>query len=974
MLYFQRIVVANIPPGPETAGCQRHATIPQAVAHDEGILQPPLAAAGTRGLSYIGIQRQRSLDGKGGSAARVWHDFGRFGTANACGGAILPALADTEASRFRIATNGLAQAESDTLAARALSVATLVRLSLLLAGLWIPQLVAQPPGIEFGRDIEPIFRERCIACHGPANQSGGLRLDHSAVGMRGGNSGVVIKVGDGSGSRLVQMLSRPASQGPVMPLGGERLSSEQIKLITAWIDQGAQWSDSGTSGAEPSRGAAHWSFAPPARPEVPQARASAWVRNPIDSFVAAKLESQGIEPSPEAPPAVLLRRLSLDLIGIPPSPGEVAAFAGGEVSLEQAAERLLASPHAGEMDALHWLDQARFGESDGYQADYIRPYAWRWRHWVIDAFNRNLGFDRFTVEQVAGDLIPSASLGQVVATGFHRNALRNREGGFPLEMDRVERAVERTSTVATVWLGLTVGCARCHDHKFDPISQSDFYGLYAFFNTAIEHDIDAPLAGERRPYLARRPEFERRRTELFRRYRIPELQAYWETRILAAASKPSSGLEPIWRILWDLLQFELDGGAETVRTASERRTAKQSDLLSAYFVTNVVGGYDFQTPEGFENLDFAELKREFKALQEQFPALTQANTMADNPAPPETRILVRGDYRNPGIPVAPSAPSALPPLPAGRPDRLALARWLVSADNPLTARVAVNRIWQRYFGTGLVATSDDFGTRGERPSHPDLLDWLAVEFMESGWDAKALSRLIVTSATYRQSSDVRRDLSEIDPANRLLARQSRIRLPAEIIRDSAFAAAGVLDRRIGGESVRPYLPAGATEIGFGDFVKWPQSEGADKFRRGLYIFRQRTLPYPQLETFDAPDTVQPVCQRDRSTTPLQALTLLNDPVFEEAAKELGARVQREGGSSVNERLRYAFRLCVAREPNTEELNRLAAYHGRQRQILIDEARESESTERAEPAAGTEDALWAAVASVLLNLVEFVTRS
>ena len=853
-------------------------------------------------------------------------------------------------------------------------MATLVRLSLLLAGLWIPQLVAQPPRIEFGRDIEPIFRERCLACHGLANQSGGLRLDGPTAAMRGGNSGAAIKVGDGSGSRLVQMLSRPASQGPVMPLGGERLSSGQIELITAWIDQGAQWPDSSTSGEGSSQSTAHWSFVPPVRPDVPQARASAWVRNPIDSFVAAKLESQGIEPSPAATPAVLLRRLSLDLIGIPPSHSEVAAFTGGEVSYEQAVERLLASPHAGEMQALHWLDQARFGESDGYQADYIRPYAWRWRHWVIDALNRNLGFDRFTVEQVAGDLIPGASLSQVVATGFHRNALHNREGGFPLEMDRVERVVERTSTVATVWLGLTVGCARCHDHKFDPISQRDFYGLYAFFNTAIERDIDAPLAGERRPYFARRPEFERRRSELFQRYRITELQAYWETRILAAASSPSSDLEPIWRILWDLLEFELDSGPETVRTAPDQRTVKQSDLLSAYFVKNVVGGYDFQTPMGFENLDFAELKREFKALEEHFPALTQAYTMAENPDPPETRILVRGDYRNPGIPVAPSAPSALPPLPAGGPDRLALARWLVSADNPLTARVAVNRVWQRYFGTGLVATSDDFGTRGERPSHPELLDWLALEFMETGWDAKALSRLIVNSATYRQSSDVRPDLSETDPANRLLARQSRIRLPAEIIRDSAFAAAGLLDRRIGGASVRPYLPAGATEIGFGNFVKWPQSEAADKFRRGLYIFRQRTLPYPQLETFDAPDTVQPVCQRDRSTTPLQALTLLNDPVFEEAAKALGARVQREGGSSVNERLRYAFRLCVAREPSAEELNRLAAYHERQRRILVDEADELERAERAGPPTGAEDAVWAAVASVLLNLVEFVTRS
>ena len=853
-------------------------------------------------------------------------------------------------------------------------MATPFRLSLLLVSLWIPPLAAQTVQIDFRTDIEPILRQRCIACHGPANQSGGLRLDSAAAATRGGYSGPAIEAGDGAGSRLVQMLTRPASEGPVMPLGGERLPAEQINRITAWIDQGAVWPDVLPSGTEPSQGATHWSFVSPVRPRIPRTRAVGWARNPIDSFIAAKLESAGLEASPEAPPAVLLRRLSLDLIGIPPSLSEVAAFSSGEMSYERAVERLLASPHSGEMQALHWLDQARFAESDGYQADYIRPYAWRWRHWVIDAFNRNLGFDRFTVEQVAGDLIPGASRGQVVATGFHRNALHNREGGFPLEMDRVERVVERTSTAATVWLGLTAGCARCHDHKFDPISQKDFYSLYAFFNTAIERDVDAPLPGERRAYLTRRPEFERRRAELFERYRIPELQGYWERRILAAATDPDTSLEPIWKILWDLLLFELDGGAETVRAAPEQRTAKQTDRLSGYFVRNVVGGYDFPTPDGFEDLEFDELKREFKALEEQFPALTQAYTMAENPDPPATRILVRGDYRNPGIRVDPSAPSALPPLPSGKQDRLALARWLVSADNPLTARVTVNRLWQRYFGTGLVSTSDDFGTRGERPSHPELLDWLALEFIDSGWDTKALIRLIVTSATYRQSSDVRPDLSEVDPSNRLLARQSRIRLPAEIIRDSAFAAAGLLDRRIGGTSVRPYLPDGATEIGFGNFVKWPQSEGADNFRRGLYIFRQRTLPYPQLETFDAPDNVQVVCKRDRSTTPLQALTLLNDPVFEEAALHLGARIQREGGASVDERLRYAFRLCVSREPSAEELRRLAAYHDRQRQLFIEEAETSQPAGEAIRTPTAAGAVWAAVASVLLNLAEFLTRA
>ena len=842
------------------------------------------------------------------------------------------------------------------------------------ASLWAIALNAQTTEVDFQRDIEPVFRQHCAACHGEAVQSGGLRLDNPGDALRGGYSGVAIKAGDGSGSRLVKMLVRPASEGPSMPLGGDRLSSEQIALVTAWIDQGAEWSESRGGEEEPREVSQHWSFARPKRPAIPLVRDKSWARNPIDSFVAARLESEGIAPSPEAPPAVLLRRLGLDLTGLPPGPGDVDSFSAGRESYERAVERLLASPHHGEMQALHWLDQARFGESDGYQADYIRPYAWRWRHWVIDAFNRNIGFDRFTVEQIAGDLIPGATGRQRVATGFHRNALHNREGGFPIEMDRVERAVERTSAVATVWLGLTAGCARCHDHKFDPISQRDFYGLYSFFNSAVERDIDAPLAGERDVYMKRRPESERRRAELFEQYKIPELQAYWESRILESATDPDSGLEPIWRILWELLLFELDGGTETVRTPPDKRTRKQSDLLSRYFVRNVVGGYDFQTPEGYKDLEFADLKTAFKKLEEEYPGLAQAYTMAENPQPPETRILLRGNYRSPGIPVEPSAPAALPPLPPGKPNRLALATWLVSPENPLTARVTVNRLWQQYFGAGLVSTPEDFGTRGERPSHPELLDWLAVEFMESGWDLKALHRLIVTSSTYRQASDIRPDLSEIDPSNRLLARQSRTRLPAEIIRDAAFSAAGLLDRRIGGASVRPYLPEGATEIGFGNFVQWPQSVGADNYRRGLYIFRQRTLPYPQLETFDAPDTVQVACKRDRSTTPLQALTLLNDPVFTEAARNLALRVTREGGVSLKGRLRHAFRLCLSRDPSPAEINRLADYFEQQRRILSEGAQLSTPTESTASADDLEADSWTAVASVLLNLAEFLTRT
>ncbi len=792
--------------------------------------------------------------------------------------------------------------------------------------------------------------------------------------MKGGHSGIAINPGDGAASLLIRVLSRPAQDGPVMPLGAEPLAASQIDLLARWIDQGAPWPEDSTDRAGERPAAVHWAFERPVRPGIPRVLERAWVRNPVDSFVKARLEAEGIRPSPEAEPSVLLRRLSLDLTGLPPDPDETAGLEGDSDTYERAVERLLASPHHGEMQALHWLDQARFGESDGYQADYIRPFAWRWRHWVIDAFNRNLGFDRFTIEQIAGDLLPGATVEQRVATGFHRNSLHNREGGFPIEMDRVERTVERTSAVATVWLGLTAGCARCHDHKFDRITQKDFYALYAFFNTAAETDIDAPLPGELGPYLERRPEFEQRRGELFEQYKVAELQAYWEQRILEAATDPSSALEPIWKILWDLLLFELDGGTETVRTPVRLRTPKQSDRLSSYFVRNVVGGYDFQTPDGYENLDFAELKGKYKQLESAYPALTQAYAMAANPNPPQTRLLVRGDYRRPGIPVSPSAPSALPPLPEGQADRLLLARWLVSRENPLTARVTVNRVWQQYFGTGLVSTPEDFGMRGERPSHPGLLDWLAVEFMESGWNLKALHRLIVTSSTYRQSSDLRPELSEIDPSNRLLARQSRLRLPAETIRDAAFAAAGSLDRRIGGVSVRPYLPEGATEIGFGNFVQWPQSIGADNYRRGLYIFRQRTLPYPQLATFDAPDTVQVACKRDRSTTPLQALTLLNDPVFADAATVLARRLAREGGATARDRIRHAFTLCLSRSPSQAEEDRLLDYYASQRRIFAAEAGPGPQGGAGTALDDLESSAWTAVASVLLNLTEFLTRT
>ena len=692
-----------------------------------------------------------------------------------------------------------------------------------------------------------------------------------------------------------------------------------------------------------------------------------------------------IEPSPEADRSKLVRRVGLDLIGLPPTPEEVDQFLADERpdAYERLVDRLLTSPHYGERWALQWLDLARFGESDGYQTDFIRPHAWRWRHWVIDAFNRNMPFDQFTIEQIAGDLLPRASVEQKVATGFHRNTLTNRETGFPLEMDRVEQVVDRTNTFGTVWLGLSVGCARCHDHKFDPITQKEFYQLYAFFNTAVEVNLDAPLPGEMQSYLQRKPEYDRKWRELMAEHKVMELQAEWEKRMLEVSRNPNDPEITLERkIQFEHLQFEIDGirqsrtngGEEILTTPPSERPPKHAERLTRYFIFRPAG----VSKEQREELKWKELNKKLTELDEAYPALSEAQTIAENSNPPKTHILVRGNFRQPGIEVQPDTPAFLSPLPPqdGTPTRVALARWLVSRENPLSARVAVNRMWQEFFGRGVVRTSEDFGTRGGLPTHPKLLDWLAVEFMDSGWNIKKMHKLIVTSATYRQSSKIRKDLQGRHPYNKLLARQSRFRLSAELIRDVTLAASGLLIPAIGGESIRPALPPGVTDIGFGDYIKWSESKGAERYRRGVYIFRQRALLYPQLVTFDAPNTLTPRCQRERSTTPLQALTLLNDPVFFEAAQRLAVRILQEKPGKVSDRIDYAFRLCLARQPKPGERERLLQYYQQQKEMLTRNPKSVEALLPAETLEGIDPAgaaAWVGVCSVLLNLDEFITR-
>jgi mono/diheme cytochrome c family protein len=710
--------------------------------------------------------------------------------------------------------------------------------------------------VDFRRDVQPILARNCVVCHGPGKQRGGLRLDDGTAALKGGNSGLVLVPGKAAESRLLRLVAGLDPDLKMPPRGKEPLSASEVALLRTWIDQGADWPKT-----------AHWAFQPVRRPVPPKVAGAAWVRNDIDRFILSRLEAEKVAPSPEADRVTLVRRLHLDLLGLPPAPREVDDFLSDDRpgAYERLVERVLASPQYGERWGRHWLDCARYADSDGYEKDGGRPFAWRYRNWVIDALNRDLPFDEFTIEQLAGDLLPGATTEQKVATGFHRNTLTNREGGVDQEQYRVEAVVDRVSTTAKVFLGVTLGCAQCHDHKYDPFSQREYYQFFAFFNSDKEVDIPAPLLHER----------------------------------------------------------------------------------------------------------VADPKKK-----------TLAQTLALGPAR-KTHVMIRGDFLRPGAEVQPGTPAVLPPLaPAGKtPTRLALARWIVAPENPLTARVAVNWVWQKYFGRGLVATPEDFGTQGERPSHPELLDWFASEFVRRGWSLKQLHRLIVTSATYRQSSQVRPELAVRDPPNVLLARQARHRLEAEVLRDEALAASGLLSRTIGGPSVHPPQPPGISELTYAGSAKWVESTGPDRYRRGLYTWFQRTSPYPMLMTFDAPDSNVCVVRREKSNTPLQALTLMNDAVFVECAQALGRRIVAEvparstGEGLTQERIRLGFRLCLGREPSTAERGRL----GRLYDDLL-------RTCRAKPDAAAklvgprpsgvdtpEAAAWVALARALLNLDEFVTR-
>jgi hypothetical protein len=686
---------------------------------------------------------------------------------------------------------------------------------------------------------------------------------------------------------------------PQMPLGFTTLSEREQRTISDWIDAGARQTAGETK---------HWAYVAPRRPAVPKTKDRDWPRNPIDAFVLARLEAEGLVPSPEADKTTLIRRVTLDLTGLPPTPEKVDDFLAdrSQQAYEKVVDRLLASPHYGEKMALPWLDAARYADSNGFQQDGD-TFQWVWRDWVVRAMNENMPFDRFTVLQLAGDLLPGvtqatpAGRDALVATAFNRNHMLNGEGGAIAEEQRNVGLFDRVDTTSTVWLGLTMACARCHDHKYDPVTMRDYYSLMAYFNNVPETGV--PEGGV--PYSIGKPWIYAGSEDEMRRLFSLEARAAAS----AAAKKP----------------------------------------------------------------DAEALASELKALKAQLPRVM---VMSDR-QPRTTHILNRGNYEDPREAVSPGAPAMLGGGATG--DRLALARWIVSAQNPLTARVQANRYWQTFFGRGLVETPENFGVQGARPTHPELLDWLSVEFVESGWNVKQMHRLIVTSATYRQSSKVSPQLLKRDPSNALLARGARFRLPAMVLRDVALAASGLLDRRIGGRPVYPYQPKGVWD-GLAiteerDFT-YPQSHGADLFRRSVYSFWRRTAAPGNM--FDAATRQVCTVREYRTSTPLHALTMLNDVTWVEAGRALAERVMKARRSD-EDRLSLAFRLVCARRPDRAELEVLLNRLDETRRYYLAHQSEAEAllslgeSPRDKSLDPANHAAMATVCHLVLNLDEAMTR-
>lgn len=779
------------------------------------------------------------------------------------------------------------------------------------------------PVIDFQKQVRPIFAKHCFKCHGTIKQKSGLSLDNKDDAMRGGEGGKAIEPGKPDDSELFYLITSDDPE-EIMPPKGEALSDKEIDIIRLWIKQGAKWPDESVS-KDGRRSSSHWSFQPVKRYQPPQIKTKTWARNGIDHFILAKLESMNLKPSAKANRHTLIRRVYLDLLGLLPSVEEVDQFVKDKRAdaYERLIDRVLRSPHYGERWGRHWLDQARYADSHGYSIDGGRTM-WPYRDWVIQAINDDMPFDQFTIEQIAGDLLPNPTSRQRVATAFHRNTLINQEGGSKADQFRVEATIDRVNTTAQVWLGLTVACIQCHNHPFDPLTQKEFYQLFDFFNHAQDANNTGPTA----------------------RLVSDAIQAKEKT-----------------------IRDQMAAKAKAVKLAKD--AAKKKQL------------------QGEVN----KLKAELSNLGKAHPGVM---VMAEVRTPRKTHIHLRGDFLRPGDPVSAAVPEILPAIAKGsskdgRKTRLDLAKWLVNPSNPLTPRVTVNRIWMRYFGRGLVQTEEDFGTQGTPPSHPKLLDYLADQFMQNKWSLKAMHKLIVTSATYRQSSNHRATLLESDPGNKWYARQSRIRVEGEIVRDLALSASGMLSTKIGGPSVHPPQPAGV--YNFTQNKKgWPTSKGDDRYRRGMYTFFYRSAPYPMLTTFDSPDFTTTCTRRIRSNTPLQSLTMANAESMFELAQGLAVRTMGEvnprNAASVRpdvstkptnanmRRINHAFRLALSRAPSAAEVDRLSKYQLLQLQRFAGSDAEAKKVAPAKRPSGFSDAeaaSWVAVARTLMNLDEFITR-
>ncbi|HXR78805.1 MAG TPA: PSD1 and planctomycete cytochrome C domain-containing protein [Bryobacteraceae bacterium] len=1005
----------------------------------------------------------------------------------------------------------------------------------------------------FAEKIRPILAARCYQCHGPETQQNGLRLDSLAAILKGSDNGHIVVPGHSDQSRLIRRLM--AQERPQMPYGGPPLSDNQIKLVRQWIDDGAAGPDSSAPVAalKPQK---HWAYVKPIQPPLPDVKDKAWPRNPIDNFVLAKLEKEGLKPSPEADKATLIRRVYLDLIGLPPTPQQVDAFLADSSpgAYEKVVDGLMASPHYGERWARPWLDLARYADTNGYEKDDRRT-AWEYRDWVIRALNADMSFKEFTIDQIAGDMLPNPTQDQLIATGFNRNTMLNQEGGVDPDEYYWYELVDRVNTTAQVWLGSTLGCAQCHNHKFDPFTQKDYYRFLAFFDNsqykiagetngryAQETELELPTAEQSKESKQLRGEIAKLQTVLDTQ--TPQLdtaQRSWEAQMAAAPKQwtalhadradsaggavlksmpdgsilatganpqadsytiqaktdrpaitgvrievmpdaslphggpgrdpdgnfflsdfevdaaPANNPKAVHHIVWKRAEanesqdgydiknlakkekkdekpalrgwaidakpsakplarqavlipdkpFGFPGGA--LLTIRMKHQMRHSSRNIGRFRLSITSSADPEfivrlparltpvldtppgqrTPEEAKTLSSAyraisplldSSRKQIADLEKQLEDLHIVTAMVMREKPgflrPATYIRERGSFTSKGDIVYANVPASLNPLPANAmPNRLGLAEWLVSDDNPLTARVTVNHFWETIFGHGIVETSEDFGSQGDPPTHPELLDWLATEFMHDNWDMKKIQRLMVTSATYRQSSSVSPELLARDPYNKLYARGPRFRVEAETVHDIALSAAGLLSSKMYGPSVMPYQPDGIWDVPYST-DKWEMSKGEDHYRRSLYTFIRRSAPYPSLVTFDAPSREFCTVRRVRTNTPLQALTTLNDPYFFEAARAMAKRMIAEGGTSDADRITYGFRLVVARKPAKDELDRVLAFHEQQlahyRQDPV-EAREVIADQKSAVENAPELAAWTMVANVLLNMDETISK-